>query len=169
MHADMSEPRYCRTLIVSARVRNEHHFESYKPFNRESLTTLFTKAATNVARAQRARSFDRHAVYPYFFFGAHTLDEQRKNDLRLLPSSVVDCDIYRSGEITALEIAKRAVFEFGYAGSSKTIVFVSGDGCSQSLEYNHFPAANDAELYAFLFADLSNNTFAAIGSILVNV
>ena len=166
----MAEPRYCRTLIVSTRVRSEPHFESYRPFRRETLTTLFARAAEKAAATRRGRVFDRHSVYPYFFFGNNVLDEQRKEDLRGLSSSIVDCDIYRSGEIDARELATRAIFEFTYVtgGNRKTMVFICGDGCAKTLDYNHFPAANDAELYAFLFMDLSSNAFAAIGKTLVD-
>lgn len=164
----MAEPRYCRTLIVSARARSEAHLESYKPFNGALLVDLFAKAARKVAPAQREPSFELHAPYPYFFFGHSTLTDQQKRDLRLLPSSIVDCDIYRSGETDALKIATSAIAEFDYHHQGKTLLFVCDDACTEMMISDHFPATNDAELYAFLFSDLSNNAFTEIGKALLD-
>jgi hypothetical protein len=163
----MPLPKYCQTLLISARVRSDLQFQQYRPFERANLSTLFAKAAAKVAQAMRSPVFDEHALYPYFLFGGE-LDDQRKFDVRRLPSSIIDCDIFRSDDVDATKRATRAIFEFAYVDQRKAMVFVCGSKCSEPLEFNHFPATNDAELYAFLFMDLSSNAFAVIGKTLAN-
>jgi hypothetical protein len=163
----MAEPRRCITLIVSTRVRSETHSSSYRPFNRKYLGELFAEAAESVKLTRRQPKFEEHAVFPYFFFGEKTLTEEKKKELRKLPASIVDCDIYRTADDDVLDTAESAMIEFyAIGGDRKTFFYVCGDGCKKALKFDHWRAKNDSELYAFLTRDLADNTFDVLGNAL---
>lgn len=112
------------------------------------------------------RPFDRHEVFGGFFFGSEIPDEHLQAELRThVPTSLVDCGIYRSSESAAVAAAAKALLEFAIdAGiGGKLIVLICNDHCSRRLDFDSALAQSDEELLGHLWSDLCGNLFKKLG------
>ena len=46
----VNEPRFCRVLVISPRLRTNHQSDEYKPFQSKRLLTLFEDVARDVEK-----------------------------------------------------------------------------------------------------------------------
>jgi len=155
----------CRLLVLSPRARSIEHAREYKPFREKMLSEILDEVATEIAKSTR-RDYDRHEVFAGFFFGKPLPGSKLQEALRDgVPTSLVDCELYRSSESAAVEAAKNALFHFAFGAGQggKGIILVCNDACGLSLDYDAARASNDAALIAHLWCDLSLNKFKRLG------
>jgi hypothetical protein len=161
--------RECRLLVLSPRARNWNHVQEYTPFPKgERLVATIAAAASRVAQ-RRHRDYDEHVIFRGFFFGATTLDTELKGVLGDdVPSSVIDCSVYRSAETDARETAEDALFHFayGFRAGGKLIILICNDGCGLKPKFDTWYAPNDGALFAHLESDLSTNVFKRVGNVM---
>jgi len=162
----MAKP--CRLLVLSPAARNADHARGYRPFGKKMLDEILAEVAAAVAESGMA-DFDHHLIFGGFFFGQGEPDAALRSELlKRVPSSLVDCAVYRSGEGAAAEAAQRALFYFAFGAGlgGKRIILACDDACGKRPDYPHMRATSDAALEAHLWNDLAMNAFKRIGKLM---
>lgn len=158
------EPRFCRVLVLSKRLRSNGHSDEYKPFNDKPLLDLFEEVARDVRFRHKSPLFEKHVLYNNFYFGVRTVARELIAELRELPSSIVDCDALAGDDPEAVRAASEALKQFIYDNEAlKTLVLVCRDGCDRVPPHNHQPAFSDEDLFQALWSDLTGNLYAFAG------
>lgn len=156
--------RECRLLVLSPRARSRDLVREYKPFGRKKLFDLMKEAAEDVAQLDM-RDYDRHAVFEGFFFGKMMIDDRLRKELRDgVPSSLIDCELYRHVETAAVDSAKKALrhFKGDFGPRGKAIFLVCTDHCGVVLEFDADRAFEDGALRAHLAGELRSSLFREI-------
>jgi hypothetical protein len=80
----------------------------------------------------------------------------------------VDCEIYKSLDVTASDTAKMALLQSAEDASpgTKTTMLVCKDRCGINLGVKARPATNADALFAHLWIDLCGQAFERIGRVL---
>ncbi|HUP60883.1 MAG TPA: hypothetical protein VNA69_10740 [Thermoanaerobaculia bacterium] len=159
--------RECQLLVLSPQARSEDQVQRFKPFGARSLAGIIRDVAAGLSH-RKSLPYERHAVFPGFFFGVTAFDDPLIRDLRRVTSSLVDCGTYRSEEADAVAAAQKAL---SYSAEdapdgAKWIVLTCGDGCGVEMTVPSERARSDEALFAHLWIDLCGGAFRRIGQVM---
>jgi|GEM_PF-3064688 len=158
----------CRLLVLAPFASDIKKAEAYQPFGKKRLIDIINEVAIEMRGRRRRRRYDRHEVFGGFFFGSAFPDPELQDELRdEVPTSLLDCRVYYSGEPQAAEAALSALADFvdGPGGSDKLIVFICTHGC-QARRLDVLRARSDDMLHAHLSSDLRGSNFKRIGRLM---
>jgi hypothetical protein len=156
--------RECPLLVLSPQGRSEDQVREYKPFGGRPLIAILRDIAAGVS-LRKSRRYDKHAVFAGFFFDKLTLAEPLLHMLRDVPSSLVDCEMYRSHEAEAVDTAQKALLHVtsdvpasGKIGRGRMHSRVPDRRCIRARA-----AKSDEALFAHFWMDLCGSVFIRIG------
>jgi len=159
--------RECPLLVLSPQARSGDQVQRFRPFGGGTLVEILRRVAAALAYRKSLR-YERHAIFSDFFFGTTAFDDPLIRGLRHVPSSLVDCQLYGSGESDAIAGAEKAL---GYLGEdapagAKWIVVTCNDKCGIELALPSERARSDEALFAHLWVDLCGGGFKRIGQVM---
>jgi hypothetical protein len=166
MDQSRATKRECPLLVLSPRARSSDQLKEFRPFGGRSLVETLRDVATSVSRY--SHRFDGHALFKEFLFGKLTVDESVAEALRAVPSSLVDCGIFRSDEANAEDAAREALacFAEGAPPGTKLIVLLCAHPSPENLGFDARRARSDDALFAYLWTDLSGGGFKHVGEVM---
>jgi hypothetical protein len=167
MHQKATTKRECQLLVLSPRARTELQLSVYRPFRGRSLIAIIRDVAAGVSN-QKVRRYDEHTPFRGFFFGRKTLDEGLIDDLRKVPSSLVDCEIYATEQAEAASAARVALSHFadGEPTGAKLIALACTQEALVDGTLAFQLARNDETLFAQLWIDLCGGGFNRVGQVM---
>src|SRR5437588_6425191 len=125
MRESREPKRQCPLLVLSPRARSGDQVDGYKPFGDRLLVVMLRDVAAAISR-QVIRRYDEHTVFTRFLFGKLTCDPPLIEELRSVPSSLVDCGLEGNDDVAAVDAARAALSHVasGAAAESKSIVLL---------------------------------------------
>lgn len=159
--------RECPLLVLSPQARSDDQAREYKPFGRKPLLRMLREAAAGVSN-QPYRRYDEHAVFDGFFFGKLALDYSLTEEIRRVPSSVVDCAIYRDEKEAASRTARQALRLAGgdSPAEEKLALLACEHRCAIEDTIDFRRAGGDEALFAYLWIDLCGSAFQRVGELM---
>ena len=161
---DGATKRACHLLVLSPRARSGDQAREYRPFGGRPLLAILGDVAAGVSQIG-SRVYDEHTLFGGFLFGRISIEEPVIRELRSVPASLIDCELFRSGETAAVETARLALRHVasGAPEGRGRIVLACNDGCHADGGVALRRATSEDMLFANLWIDLCGNAFDRVG------
>ena len=159
--------RECSLLVLSPQARSGDQVRKFKPFGGRTLVDIMRDVAAALSH-RRSLRYERHAIFPGFFFGTTTFDDPLVRELRRVESALVDCRMYSSDEAAAVAAAQKALSHLAKDApdTPKWIVLTCNDGCGSEMGLPFNRAESDEALRAHLWMDLCGGAIRRIGRVM---